>query len=199
MAKSLLQKYTDAVRSQNIRPFTSASREWFLDMLTSGELKGGRFPLRDPAGITRSRVTIGKMYCFVYDPKFKQTLPYYDRFPLIIAADRPEKGKGFFGLNLHYLRPVDRAVFFDKLMSAYSRTGKNLTEQTRLQISYALLKSASRMRAFRPTFKRYLPNHVRSAIIEIPAEHWESSIWLPTQSFVRASSSQIWSDSRSML
>lgn len=198
MAKSLLQKYTDAVRSQNIRPFTSASREWFLDMLSSGELKGGRFPLKDAAVRARSRVTIGNMYFFVYDPKHKLTLPYYDRFPLIIAADRPEKGRGFFGLNLHYLRPIDRAVFFDKMLSAYSRTGRQITESTRMQISYSLLKSASKMRAFQPTFKRYLPNHIRSAMVQVPPEHWESAIWLPTQDFKKSNASQIWSDSRSM-
>ena len=197
--KSLLQKYTEAVRSQRIRPFTSASRQWFLDMLMGGELQGGRFPLRDAAVRNRSRITLGKMYCFVYDPKHKKTLPYYDRFPLIIAADRPERGKGFFGMNLHYLRPVDRAVFFDQLMNAYSRTGTKLNESTRLQISYGILKSASRMRAYAPTFKRYLPSHIRSVIVEIPPKHWETSIYLPTHDFKKASSSRIWSDSRSML
>lgn len=199
MAKSLLQKYTDAVRSQNIRPFTRASRDWFLDMLVSGELRGGKAPyLRDPAGITRSRVTIGKMYMFVYDPKHKKTLPYYDRFPLIIAADRPAKGRGFFGLNLHYLRPTERAIFFDNLLRAYSSTGRELKESTRMQISYGVLKAASRMRAYKPTFKRYLPNHIKSSIIQIPPEHWETSMYLPTHSFQKASSSKIWTDSRSI-
>ena len=28
-------------------------------------------------------VTVGRMYLFMYDPKMKEDLPYYDRFPLI--------------------------------------------------------------------------------------------------------------------
>lgn len=196
---SLLQKYTDRVRSRQIRPFTKASRDWFIDMLMSNELKGGQTHyLRDSALTSRSQVLIGRMYMFVYDPKHKGTLPYYDRFPLIIAADRPEKGKGFFGLNLHYLRPTDRAIFFDKLIAAYSTSGRQLKDSTRIEISYRILKSASRLRAYKHTFKRYLPSHVKSAFVEVPPEHWETAIYLPTHNFKKASSSAIWSASRSI-
>ena len=53
----------------------------------------------------------GNMYMFFYDPKYKETLPYYDGFPLIIMLG-PAKG-GFMGLNLHYLPPAVRARLLD--------------------------------------------------------------------------------------
>ena len=54
------------------------------------------------------------MNMFFYDPKHKDTLPYYDRFPLSVIIG-PAKG-GFYGLNLHYLPPVLRAKMLDALM-----------------------------------------------------------------------------------
>ena len=44
---------------------------------------------------------IGALYFFVYDPKTKADLPYYDRFPLVLPLKR--EPDGFLGLNLHYL------------------------------------------------------------------------------------------------
>ena len=61
-----------------------------------------------------ARRIIGSMQMFYYDPKYKETLPYYDRFPLSIIV-KPAKG-GFLGLNLHYLPPILRAQFLDALM-----------------------------------------------------------------------------------
>ena len=52
--------------------------------------------------------SIGQMYMFQYDPKYKDVLPYYDRFPLVIPFEQTRRvgiaqGDGFYGLNLHYL------------------------------------------------------------------------------------------------
>ena len=37
-----------------------------------------------------SRFMMGNMYLFAYDPKHKDTLPYYDRFPLIFPINKSE-------------------------------------------------------------------------------------------------------------
>jgi hypothetical protein len=195
--KSLLQKYNDAVRKNDIPAMTAKSRRWFLDLLEGGELNVSRKKLlKDPITKVASRKYIGKMYMFVYDPKHKKTLPYYDKFPLIILADRPQKGKGFYGLNLHYLRPRERAVFLSKMFDSYSSTGDELKATTKLRISYAILKSAAKMKAFAPTFKRYLPDHIQSAVVEVPPEYWEVALFLPTQNFKKASVGKIWRESR---
>ena len=52
------------------------------------------------------RPSAGRMSMFFYDPKFKQRLPYYDTFPLLLPLE-PMKG-GFIGLNFHYLPYVAR-------------------------------------------------------------------------------------------
>ena len=194
--KSLLQTYLDELRRNNIERMTSKSREWFMELLSVGELKTSFVKVaKDPAVKSRSRPMIGKMYMYIYDPKTKAALPYWDRYPLIIMADLPEKGKGWYGLNLHYLSPLLRAKLLDGLMQ-YSSTGKTLKETTKLRLSYGLLKSVSKHRLFKETFKRYLPEHVKSKIVEIPAPLWEICMFLPTQKFVGTSTITVWNDSK---
>ena len=50
---------------------------------------------------SQSRPSAGRMNLFVYDPKYKKTLPFYDTFPLVLPLETI-KG-GFMGLNFHYL------------------------------------------------------------------------------------------------
>ena len=48
----------------------------------------------EPINSTGRRI-IGSMQMFFYDPKYKETLPYYDRFPLVIVVK--QKRVGFLG------------------------------------------------------------------------------------------------------
>lgn len=199
MAKSLFDKYTERLRQEGLTPLTKKSRDWYIDLLMSGELEGSAKDIRNSTVTkTVSKPKIGRMYTFKYDPKNKLTLPYYDIFPMIILADLPKQGKGFYGLNLHYLRPNERALFFSQLEKSFSTTKGRLTESTRLRMDYQTLKSASKLKRFKPTFKQYLPSKVKSNIVEIPPEYWEVAMFMPTQSFKKASTSKVWSDSRSM-
>ena len=61
-----------------------------------------------------TRIEMGKMYLFNYDPKHKQTLPYYDTYPLTIPIER--YNDGFLGLNLHYLPPKIRLTLLERLL-----------------------------------------------------------------------------------
>ena len=36
----------------------------------------------------RDKFELGKMYMFFYDAKHKKTLPYWDRFPVMIPVER---------------------------------------------------------------------------------------------------------------
>ena len=134
----------------------------------------------------------GSMYFFEYDPKHKDTLPYYDRFPLIFPINKV-KG-GILGMNMHYLPPKMRAQLMDALYSVSS--DNNYDEQTTLSINYKILNSASNFRLFKPTVKMYLAKQVRSRFIKINASEWDTALFLPVQSFQKASQSKVWQDSR---
>ena len=189
---TFLNKLEDRANLSGIERNTMKSLKWFQE-----EVKDMRTPNRaklldDENLIKKNRPLVGRMFLYQYDPKHKKTLPYYDRFPLIFMVDKAEGG--FYGLNLHYLSPKWRAIFFDRLTD-YTNNNK-YNRNTRLKLSYDLLKRSSRLSAFGPCFKHYLTNHVKSRIVEVPADHWESVLFLPTEQFVKASATKIWNDSR---
>ena len=102
--------------------------------------------------------------------------------------------KGFYGLNLHYL-PLDlRARLLDSLLDNINN--KKYDETTRFRLSYDMLNRASKLKAFKPCFKRYLTGHVRSRLARVDAPEWEIATFLPTADWEKSSASSVYSDSR---
>jgi|TARA_B110000503_G_scaffold3424_1_gene4523 hypothetical protein len=168
---------------------TAAGKEITAETLLSTNDKG-----RVKARLSGSAF-IGSMYFFEYDPKHKETLPYYDRFPLIFPINKA-KG-GFIGLNMHYLPPQLRARLMDALYDL--ATDDKYNERTKLALSYEILASASKFRLFAPCIKQYLNSHVRSRFIKIEASEWDIALFLPVQKFEKQSTSKVWADSRKMI
>ena len=136
--------------------------------------------------------TIGKMYFYFYDPKTKDTLPYYDRFPLVIPIESYRDG--FLGLNLHYIHPKQRLILLDKLSE--TATNDKFDSKTKLRVNYSYLASASKAFEATPCIKRYLFTHIQSRFLEISADEWDIAALLPVESFVGATTSKVYADSR---
>ena len=134
---------------------------------------------------------IGAMIFFQYDPKLKDKLPYYDRFPLVFPIEM--YNDGFLGINLHYLPPQARARLMDSLYSTIS--DNNYDDKTRLRINYQMLKAASRFRAFKPCIKRYLFAHCRSRFFFVETKQWDIVMMLPMARFVKAREDTVWAES----
>ena len=134
----------------------------------------------------------GDMVMYIYDPKLKKTLPYYDTFPLTIVVGGAKDG--FYGINLHYLPPNVRAIFLDKLGDIASN--KKFNKTTKFRITYNLLKATKNYKYFKPCFKHYLTKGVSSKIMKVSAAEWNIAIFLQTASFKKASSTTVWADSR---
>jgi len=192
---TLLQKLERGAQSRKLDRFSSQSVTWYKDKVKTMGGQNTRDTLiknQTERGFGLSRTPgIGFMYSFVYDAKHKATLPYWDAFPLIIMVG-PAEG-GFYGLNVHYLSPKMRALFFDKLL-AYTNN-KRFDKKTKFAISYSMLKGAAKLSIFKPMFKHYLHSHVKSKIVKIPSEEWEAALYLPTADFKGAVNSKVWSDS----
>ena len=127
--------------------------------------------------INQGKATIrpkyGIMNLFGYDPKFKETLPLYDRFPLIFPLE-PAKG-GFYGINFHYLQPGARVAFLRQLQRF--ATDKNYDKNTRFNIGELS------GRYFKKTIKRYLFSQVRTSFLNITADEMAIAIFLPVARF----------------
>jgi len=195
MADSLFTELQAAAFREGLNPRTKKAREWFrkkaqglgdinkLDLISDDRLT----QLNAPAP--------GQMFMYFYDPKTKKKLPYYDTFPLILMVEAAPKG--FYGLNLHYLPPPLRAKLFDALLE--TANNKKYNDSTKLKINYSILKSTEKFSAFQPCFKRYLSGYVKSKIVRVDAPEWPIAMFLPTESFRKAGTGKVWSDSRKMI
>ena len=193
MASKFDEILAQGVRAGQIPARTQDARDWFRNKARSTSATPESI-VRGEKARYKNRVSMGKMYLFNYDPKTKATLPYYDRYPLIF----PVQGApgGFYGINMHYLPYVLRARLMDALYDLSSN--QRYDERTKLRLSYDILKGAAKYKAFKPTFKRYLSSHVRSRFIEINSSEWDIALFLPLESFAKASKGSVWADSRKM-
>jgi len=189
MAGRLFDRYEKEAFRAGIAARTKASMDWFRSRVQNTKVSRASLISDGP---TRSGHQFGNMYNFQYDPKTKQTLPYYDRFPLCIPIQKA-KG-GFHGLNLHYLPPLIRAQFLDALYDVTNNQKYDRT--TKMRITYSILKATTKMRFFKPCFKHYLSSNIGSPLLLIEPADWEIAIFLPTESFRKVSKDTVWKESR---
>lgn len=190
MASLLYRLEQEAFRA-GIQARTDDARDWFRAKVKQlGKINRQQL-LRDEALIRKSRTMMGHMYMYFYDPKHRETLPYYDAFPLTIMVERAPGG--FYGLNLHYLKPNTRAIFLDKLTDTL--TNDKYDESTRFRARYNLLSSVRKFKEFQPCFKHYLSSQIDSKIVLVQPPEWEIAIFLPTEQFVKAKKTQVWQKS----
>ena len=188
---NIFQKLELAAFRNQITPRTKESREWFMKKAKAMRGISRNELMREEPLSSSGRRVIGSMQMFFYDPKYKETLPYYDRFPLAIIV-KPAKG-GFLGLNLHYLPPILRAQFLDALMD--NVTSKK-SEDAKFQLTTKLLAGTSSLEYYKPCIKHYLTEHVKSKFAEVKAPEWEIATFLPTAQFEKATKQKIYADSR---
>jgi len=189
MAK-LIDRIKTSLSKEGLTPRTNASRAWLRAKVK--ELKPTSDKLMTDRQRLKNKSMIGRMYFYFYDPKTKDTMPYYDRFPLVIPIER--YNDGFLGLNLHYIHPKNRMVLLDKLSDTISND--TYDENTKLKINYRYLAAASRVFEATPCIKRYLFTQIESRFLEITADEWDIAALLPVESFVGASTSKVYADSR---
>ena len=191
--EGLLDRVSDAIRTGKIGQEVRRSARWFHDKVRGlkGELRN-KFSSTNAAKfyresekinplIFRKRVSLGDLFCYYYKPKYRQVLPYYDMFPMImlISAEKDT----FLGINFHYLAPKFRAILLDRVTA---KVGGGLINW----------KKISRIKQIAPTIKRYRYDHIMKKVVPIEESEQEIAIFLPTEKFKKASRTQVWADSK---
>jgi hypothetical protein len=183
--KDSIEQIVSRAPSGSLHKKKAASMKWFYDKLKSAYDPSNHNqynPVKDPF--------IGGMFMWVYDAKHKDTLPYWDAFPLVIIVEK--YADGFLGLNVHYLPPILRAKLLDIL---FGHKTKKSTRQY-MNISYKILVSAMKTPYYAPCVKRYLTSHIKSKIIKVDHEEWENTAFLPVANWQGATEKQVHADSR---
>lgn len=177
---SLLDKVSKEMSAAGVRPRSDQARQWLAGKLARVKIPSNRGNILNDANRVAPRAFIGKMYFFQYDAKMKETLPVWDKFPLVIPMDMYDDG--FLGLNLHYLDPYSRLFLLDRLHDFINND--KYDDTTRFRLSYDLLSKSRRYNVIEPCIKRYLFSHIVSSLIYIEPDNWETAIFLPTQKMV---------------
>lgn len=191
------RKFEGIFRSGRIKGMKAGDqmvRDFFIDKAMQTKLT--RSPakiMESPSAVAHSvsRPTPGKMIMYQYDAKHKDTLPYWDKFPVVLPLNL--YNDSFLGLNLHYLPPVHRIRLLDVLYETVNNDKFDAT--TKMQVSYQILNQAAKFRYFKPCVKKYLYSHVKSNIIEIPVPEWDYTVFLPLARFQKATERKVWDDS----
>ena len=169
---------------------TTKSTTWYKNAISSIGTKITAQKLLSQGKLS-ARPNIGLLNLFFYDPKYKETLPFYDTFPLVLPLDSI-KG-GFSGLNFHYLAPGLRLRLLEN-MQRYA-TNKDLSK-ARFDVSWGRVKSIPLSKA---TIKKYLFKHVRSSFLRIDLQQAAIACYLPVQQFQKRSAASVYAASRSFI
>ena len=184
----------------NIKAKSGEAIKWFRDIVMQTRRKvlpaaTGRleFTRERSIELTRTRPTWGKMYLFQYQAKWDEKLPYWDMWPLIFPFKYTKNG--FYGINLHYLAPNDRAALMIRLIRSQGKAG-NMDENFKLFLSYKIL---TRFKPAIPFIKRYLYGQVHGrGVFGIGGNDWSYAAALPLQKFQKQSAKYVWSQSALM-
>ena len=187
---SLLEKLSKESPA-NLQRRSRTSMQWFVGSLRNIKTTPFTWQKNIDRFRLQSEVKMGKMYMFFYDAKHKKTLPYWDRFPVMIPIERYETG--VLGINLHYISPRDRVKLLDGLYEFTS--DEDFNEETTFRITYDFLRSISRLRFAKPCIKQYLWGHLDSLLTEIEPEYWDIVAMLPVQKF-NVNANKVYKDSK---
>lgn len=169
------------------------SKEWFREKAQEVDNVDTARIIRQNKESTEGSVRAGHLYLYRYNPKTKETLPYYDKYPIVFPFKRSKDG--FLGLNLHYLPIPLRAMLMDGLYEYV--VGREDT--TRVKVNYEILNNVFSLRFFKPCIKHYLFDYVETRFLHINVSEWDLALFLPLQRFLKASEQAIYRDSISII
>jgi len=179
--------------------------QWFLEKIQSGNMILPDDTLTMDILSDKKRLSSkafmelpGRMFTFIYRPKTKSKLPYYDITPLIITLPTETETDNILGINLHYIDPELRAELVDRLIRiAHPRTGEKMPPKGvgYFRVNYDLLKTRKFLFGI-PCIRSYDPDRIIGRPVLIPSNEWGNAVSLPFENFVKAKEGKIWVESR---
>jgi len=136
-------------------------------------------------------VTLGRLFAFTYDPLHKSKLSFYDEKPLAIPFELKEtkNGKGFLGINLHFLPRQQRAPVMKYFMS---KDKVKTMKQGDMNVDYLKdIKHNTKFQLLYYCIRHYLYSQVRSDFFVVPQEEYINVINLYSAKYVGMTEAQL--------
>jgi hypothetical protein len=150
------------------------STNWFKESLDAREKLDVKY--------TRKRFEPGKIYVFKYEhPVTQDTMPWWDKAPVVLGLDNPERDHTDYGLNLNLLPAKFRQEILDQLYTRlHSKIENNIKgsnasnavkQRPLLDLKYAAVKKYLDRFGFGFAIRRYLPNLKKNQAV-VSYESW---------------------------
>ena len=190
MSQKEFQQILKKFNFLNLDIASSSATFWLSSKLSLiGPIK--RNLLLDEGRSDLNSINPGSMYFFSYNPKTKNTLPFYDMFPLVFVLERVRGG--FLGFNLHYLSPQNRAIFVNYLLEQSDSPLWYKSENAQLQLDYKkIIKNKKMLKYVFGTIKHYRFSQFVSKTILISPKDWKFFPFLPIDGFYNATREDVY-------
>lgn len=144
----------------------------------------------------------GRMFAFLYLPKTRSELAYYDVTPLIITLPRDpveqKKNNNILGINLHYIEPEIRAELLNKLLRiSHRHFGERPPPKGvgYFNLEYEMLKMIKFVQGL-PCVRSYDPMRILGKPVLIPSNEWGNAVALPFENFIKKRQEKVWLETR---
>ena len=191
--ESLIKRLEEETPAE-LETMSLESLRWFQQRVKTMKLTSEAFYKQSSLNKAR-RYLEGRMYTFFYDAKTKDKLPYWDRFPVVLILDLNQNG--FTGLNLHYIPPRYRVRLLYELYK-YIRLDDDTRDENmkpHIRMRYEMLRGLSKLRFFKPCFKRYLTTQIEGRALEITPDYWDVMAMLPLADWQKKHAREVYTES----
>ncbi len=179
MADTVFDKVLEEKETYKLTNNDNPSWAWFAekvkDLISVSEKPGELLTKWERRA---NKVQLYRFNMFFYDAKTKNTLPYFDMFPLVFPLRR--FGDGFTGINVHYLPPAFKEDFYN----IYTRFKLNdeFDETTLYRMTWSKI---SRFKVMRPLIRKYSYTHIKSRFLILRADEVPTAMLLPLTRLVK--------------
>ena len=206
-SKNLLRDMNKALIAETNMKGGSArgAAEWFVRAIEDGlmvvpeddDLLAAVIDNARSRKASKSYLTLpGRMFAFMYSPRTRAKLEYYDFTPLIITLGI--HNDNVLGINLHYLDMELRTALLDKLLRiSQPKFGEKMPPKGvgYFRADYLLLKSIKYVTGL-PCVRSYDPMRMIGNPVLIPSNEWGNAVALPFENFVKATNGKIYLETR---
>ena len=150
------------------------STNWFKESLDARDKLDVKY--------TRKRFEPGKIYVFKYEhPVTQDTMPWWDKAPVVLGLDNPERDHTDYGVNLNLLPARFRQEILDQLYTRLNskiqanikgnKASDAVKQRPLIDLKYAAVKAYLDRFGLGFAIRRYLPNLKKNQAV-VSYESW---------------------------